>query len=263
VQTPLAELVATLNRFRPVVLVGYASIIALLADEQDAGRLRLDPVLVVPTAEGLPEGEYERIARAFDAKVRNLYGATESGYAAYGCEHGWLHVNGDWVVLEPVDAEYRPVPPGTISHTMVLSNLANRVQPILRYDLGDRVIQRPDPCPCGNRLPAIRVQGRTADVLTFPTERGKSVAIPSLALELDQVPGIERAQVVQSRPTTLRLRLRPAAGSDPEFVWQAALGELRGVLTAHGLGHVAIERGKEPPQPSLGGKYRQVYRQTT
>jgi phenylacetate-coenzyme A ligase PaaK-like adenylate-forming protein len=206
----------------------------------------------------LPEGEYERIAGAFAAKVRNLYGATEAGYAAYGCEHGWLHVNADWVVLEPVDAAYRPVPPGTTSHTVLLTNLANRVQPILRYDMGDSVTLQPDPCSCGNPLPAIRIRGRTADLLTFPTESDESVAIPSLALELDHVPGIELAQIVQSRPTTLRVRLRAAGGADPEVVWQAVLGDLRGLLAAHGLGHVAIERGEEPPQPSVGGKYRQV-----
>jgi hypothetical protein len=117
---------------------------------------------------------------------------------------------------------------------------------------------RPDPSPCDNPLPAIRVRGRTTDALTVPTEAGESVTIPSLTLELDRVPGIGRAQIVQRRPTTLRVRLRPAAGVDPELVWKAALGELRGLLAAHALSHVAIERGEEPPQPSLGGKYRQV-----
>jgi phenylacetate-coenzyme A ligase PaaK-like adenylate-forming protein len=51
VHTPVKELVATLNQFRSVVLTGYASMIALLAGEQVAGRLHLDPVLVVSTAE--------------------------------------------------------------------------------------------------------------------------------------------------------------------------------------------------------------------
>nr|BFE45663.1 hypothetical protein GCM10017547_35560 [Pseudarthrobacter oxydans] len=51
---------------------------------------------------------------------------------------------------------------------MLLSNLANRIQPILRYDLGDSVTTRTDPCPCGDPTPAIHVQGRTAELLTFP-----------------------------------------------------------------------------------------------
>lgn len=84
---------------------------------------------------------------------------------AVDCDHGWLHVNSDWVVLEPVDADHAPTPPGIASHTVLLTNLANRVQPLIRCDLGDSVLARPDPCPCGSPFPAIRVQGRRDDVL--------------------------------------------------------------------------------------------------
>lgn len=112
VQTPLPELVAQLNRFRPAVVDAYASMAALLASEQEAGRLHIDPVLVIVTAEGMPTSEYDRIAKVFNTKVGNSYAATECPFLSYGCEHGWLHVNSDWVVLEPVDADYRPTPPG-------------------------------------------------------------------------------------------------------------------------------------------------------
>ncbi|MEO2092267.1 MAG: phenylacetate--CoA ligase family protein, partial [Gemmataceae bacterium] len=145
VHTPLPEMVARLNEFRPAVLAPYASIARLLAGEQEAGRLKIDPVLMVLAAEGLPISEYDRIARVFDAKVETSYAATECMFFSYGCGERWLHVNSDWAVLEPVDADYRPVPPGEQSHTVLLSNLANRVQPVLRYDLGDSVVMRPDP----------------------------------------------------------------------------------------------------------------------
>lgn len=167
VHLPLQELVTQLNQFRPALLAPYASIAKLLAAEQEAGRLHINPVLIAPSAEGLPPDEYNRIANVLKAKVGNSYAASECPVLSHGCERQWLHVNSDWVVCEPVDAEYWRVPPGTQSHTVLLSNLANRVQPILRYDLGDSIVQRPDPCPCGNPLPAIRVQGRAADVLTF------------------------------------------------------------------------------------------------
>ena len=64
---------------------------------------------------------------------------------AFDCRYGNLHLNADWVILEPVDAALRPVPPGTPSHSTLLTNLANRVQPILRYDIGDSVTMLPDP----------------------------------------------------------------------------------------------------------------------
>ena len=255
---PLPEMVARLNEFRPAIIAPYASTAALLAGEQEAGRLRIHPVLLTLSAEGLPEDQYDRIARAFGAKVRDGYAATECPFLSYSCEQNWRHVNVDWLVFEPVDAGHRPVPAGTESHTVLVSNLANRVQPILRYDLGDSVLQRPDPCPCGNVLPAIRVRGRTADALRFPSRRGDRISIPPLVFELDEIPGIELSQIVQTGPTTLRLRLRPAGGADPDRVWQAAHGAITHLLAEHGLGHVTVERAEEPPEQSPGGKYRTV-----
>ena len=256
VYAPLHETVTRLNDFRPAVLALYASVGKLLAVEREAGRLKIDPVLVALAAEGLPTGEYERIARAFDAKVGNSYAATECPFLSYSCEHAWLHVNSDWVMFEPVDASYRPTPPGEQSHTVLLSNLANRVQPILRYDLGDSILQRPDPCPCGSPLPAIRVQGRAADILVFAAESGEPVGIAPLAFEFDHIPGIELSQIVQTTPTTLRVRLRPATGADPHRTWQVVRRAIRRLLDDHELDHVTIERAGEPPEQSPGGKYR-------
>src|SRR6266536_826328 len=77
VRMPLLELVAGLNRFRPAILAGYASTLGLLASEQAAGRLQIHPVLVQPTSEGLPPGGETRMAKAFRAKVRAAYNASE------------------------------------------------------------------------------------------------------------------------------------------------------------------------------------------
>lgn len=258
VHAPISEMVGRLNEFRPALFAAYASIAKLLAGEQEAGRLNIRPVLMAIFAEGLPVEEYDRIAKVFGTTVETSYAATECPFLSYSCQERWLHVDSDWAVLEPVDADYRPVPPGEQSHTVLLSNLANRVQPILRYDLGDSIVQRPGPCPCGNPLPAIRVRGRSADVLTFPTEGGERVSIPPLALEVDQVPGVELFQIVQTTPTSLRVRLRPAPGADPERVWQAVRGEITRLLGEHGLGHVSVERAEELPAQSPGGKYRPI-----
>jgi len=258
VYAPLSEMVRQLNQFRPVLLAPYASIARFLASEQEAGRLKIHPVLMVLAAEGLPISEYDRIAKVFDAKVETSYAATECMFFSYSCEERWLHVNSDWAVLEPVDADYQPVPPGEQSHTVLLSNLANRVQPILRYDLGDRIVVRTDPCPCGNPLPAIRVQGRTADVLTFSTKRGERASIPPLAFEIDHIPGVELFQIIQTTPTSLQVRLRSAGGAEPDRVWQAARAAIARLLAEHGLDQVTIERTEEPPKQSPGGKYRAV-----
>ena len=254
----LAEMVTRLNRFMPAIVAPYASTAVLLAGEQEAGRLHIRPALMTLSAEGLPDREYDRIATAFKTKVRDGYAATECPFLSYSCEYHWKHVNADWLVFEPVDASHRPVPAGEQSHTVLLSNLANRVQPILRYDLGDSVLLRPDRCPCGNPLPAIRVRGRSADILTFPAQRGETVSIAPLVFDLDEVQGIELSQIVQTAPTTLRIRLRVAGGADAERVWRDVHDTVTRILAANGLTHLSMERATEPPEQSTGGKYRTV-----
>lgn len=97
-----------------------------------------------------------------------------------------------------------------------------------------------------------------ADLLTFPTDRGDDVAVPPLTFStvLDGIPGIERSQIVQSTPATLRVRLRLFPGVDRDATDQAVRSDLERLLAEHGLGNVSVELGDEPPEQSVGGKYR-------
>ncbi|MEU5851048.1 phenylacetate--CoA ligase family protein [Saccharopolyspora shandongensis] len=254
----MAELVAGLNGFRPAIVIGYASVLSLLAREQREERLHIDPVLVETAGEAVAPGERERMAAAFGARIRDTYGATECPFLTDGCAHGWYHVNSDWAVLEPVDADHRPVAPGELSHTVLVSNLANQIQPILRYDLGDSVLQRPDACPCGDLRPAFRVRGRVANALTFHSPGGEVVEIPSMVLNtlIDRVPGVGLFQAEQTGPMALRIRLTCAADSDAEEVWRAVLDGVARALADRGLGGVDLQRAAEPPRQGRGGKFR-------
>lgn len=261
VSTPLPELVADLNAMLPSVLAPYATTALLLAAEQEAGRLHIHPALVVLAAEGVPEGEYERIGRAFNARVGGSYAATECPFLSYRCSAGWMHVNSDWVLVEPVQADGSRTPAGEPSHSVLITNFANRVQPILRYDLGDSVLVRPDRCECGSPLPAVRVQGRTSDLLRFPAAAAdRQVVLLSpltLAALLDRIPGLLVGQIVQVEPSVVRVALLTERGVDSDQVWNRVSGELRALFQRHGL-VVDLQRSAEPPRPSAGGKYRTV-----
>ena len=172
---PLPQLVAQLNAYQPEFFASYPTMLSLLAEEQRSGRLRIAPLRLWSGGECLVPDAAAAIERAFGGPLGNEYGAAECMSIAFGCQSGWLHVNADWVLFEPVDSDYRPTRPGDASHTVLLSNLANRVQPIIRYDLGDSIIANPEPCACGNPLPAIRVEGRRDDVLSMRAPDGRLV----------------------------------------------------------------------------------------
>lgn len=261
-QMPLPQLVSELNAFRPAILTSYPSALELLAAEQQAGRLRIRPVIVELGGESASADRRSRINAAFGSDtVHDSYSASECLVMAFDCAYGWLHVNADWMILEPVEADYRPTPPGQRSHTVLLTNLANLVQPIIRYDLGDSITARPDPCPCGNTLPAIRVEGRCDDVLSLVTSGGEKVWILPLAIGsvVDETPGVLRSQLIQTgaRSLTLRLEVRPDA--EPQQVWDQACAALTAYLDSQGL-DVQIVRDTEAPPPlsTASGKFRQV-----
>lgn len=261
-QMPLPQLVSELNAFQPAILTSYPSALEVLAAEQSAGRLRLNPLIVELGGESIDASGWNRIARAFgESVVHNAYAASEFLLIAFDCPQDWLHVNTDWVILEPVEADFSPTPPGRPSHSVLLTNLANRVQPIIRYDLGDSVTVRPEPCPCGNPLPAIRVEGRRDDVLRLTGEDGRKVSILPLAIGsvVDEVPGVIRSQIVQAGPAALTVRLDVSPEAEPEPVWQRVCADLGSYLAAQGLPAIEIVRDSTAPQRSpTSGKFRQV-----
>jgi len=261
VMEPLPRLVAALNDYQPAFLASYPTVLSLLAEEQEAGRLRIDPVRLWSGGECLAADAGAAIERAFGCPLTNEFGASECMSIGFGCRAGWLHVNADWVLLEPVDRDYAPTPPGEASHTVLLSNLANRVQPIIRYDLGDSVIVNPGPCACGSSLPAMRVEGRRDDVLSVRGANGRVVRLPPLALTtiVEEAAHVHRFQIVQTGADRLMLRLEPCAADVRSAIWHAAAPALRKYLHEQSLPDVHVGLDKRVPlSDSVSGKLREV-----
>jgi phenylacetate-coenzyme A ligase PaaK-like adenylate-forming protein len=259
---PIDALVAHLNVWQPAVLASYPSMAWVLAQEQLAGRLQLGLRGVWTGGETLTTAQREAIGRAFGAPVRDAYGASECLTIATECRHRRMHLNADWVILEPVDAQMRCVPEGEVGETTLLTSLANRVQPIVRYDLGDRVRFVPGACPCGSALPVIEVQGREDDVLSLSGAKGRLVHLAPLALTtlLEEEGGVFDFELLQTGECALELRLHGADAAPARL--EAACGALRRWLQAQGLPQVQIAGRSLPAAAARGrsGKQRRVSR---
>jgi phenylacetate-CoA ligase len=161
------------------------------------------------------------------------------------------------VVLEAVDAAGRPVAPGTRSETVLLTNLANRLQPLIRYDLGDSITCDPNPCPCGSPLPVIAVQGRCDETLHYRTAAGARVALLPLVLTtvLEEEAGVHGFQIESGGAGALRLRLDPAERPSAAKACRA----LRDYLDLQGLASVRVDwEGEVPIRSPRSGKLRRV-----
>lgn len=254
---PLPDLVEQLNRYRPTLLATYPTVAEMLADEQRAGRLRLALEELWSGGESLSPATRAQVSRAFGCRVRQAYGASEFLSIAWPCRHGRLHVNADWVLLEGVDARGESVPAGEPSHTTLLTNLANRIQPLIRYDIGDSITVLPDRCRCGSQMPAIEVKGRCDDVLSLAGRGGARVRLMPLALAtvLEDDARVNDFQLVQTGPR--RLLLRIGVGDKPRA--RQASAALRVYLGRFDLGAVRVDVDMQPPRRDpVSGKLRRV-----
>jgi phenylacetate-CoA ligase len=233
-----------------------------LAEEQHAGRLRLSPQMLVTIAELRTPEMTRRLQDAFGVHPFNAYGSTEGLWGSECEHHQGIHLFEDNTLVENVDSDGQPVPAGEPGARLLVSNLYNLVQPLLRLEVTDLVTLDPDPCPCGRSLVrAAAIHGRSDDVLSLPARAGGRVSVHPLHFALlTRDPQVREFQVVQDGPD-LRILIVPShaatASDDPleTRLGQAIAHQL------HRLGvqdpQVTVERRPKLPR-SAGGKLKLV-----
>src|SRR5215469_9627224 len=197
---PVETIVARLNAWQPEVLIAYASMMRILADEQLAGRLEIRPRAVFTSSEVLTQETRRRIVQAWGERLFNQYAATECGSLAAECDHHrGMHLMEDLVIVEVVDQDNRPTPPGVYGDKLLITVLGSRTQPLIRYELDDSVRLSPDPCPSGHPFALIDdIQGRVEDTPSFPGLAGGVVNVHPLVYSriMDTLP-VSGWQVLQ------------------------------------------------------------------
>ncbi len=263
VQQPLAALAAELQAFAPTVLITYPSCADALAQAQAEGSIRLSLSEVWVGGEQLSAEQRTRIRAAFGCRVHNNYGASEFYAMAWECAEGRLHLNHDWLILEPVDRQLRPVPPGEVSDSVLLTNLANRTQPLLRYRLSDSLRLLPAGCACGSAFPGIEVHGRADHTVVLHDAQRREVKLLPLALAtaIEEGAQVTRFQLLCTAPDRLELRFE-SGQADVNAAFDRARNTLRAFLATHGVHGVRVALGDAPPVRSgRSGKLQRVLMQ--
>ena len=198
---PIATIVDQLNTWQPELLVAYASMARILAEEQRAGRLQIVPARIFTSSEVLTDAARGLIEEVWGPRLFDQYAATETGSIAAECaQHQGLHILEDQVIVEVVDDHNRPVPLGAEGDKLLVTTLFSRTLPLIRYEINDRVRLAPTPCPCGRPLALIdSIQGRTEDVLIFPANAGRTITVhPHVFHQLMDVVPASGWQIVQA-----------------------------------------------------------------
>jgi len=196
-----------------------------------------------------------RVKKAWGDEPFNQYGATETADIAAEyklCRH--MHVFEDLLLVEVVDRQYQPVPPGEFGAKLLVTALFSRTQPLIRYEINDSVRLSVEPCLVSG-LPFVfidGIQGRVEDALSMPGAKGKPILIQPLVFNrvMDILP-VSGWQVVQETESTLKVLL---SGARADIQDETVADAIRRELTSEGAitPLIKVQHIAEIPKNSSG-----------
>lgn len=232
--TLIDMMVEQLNNWQPELFIGYPSSLHALAQEQLAGRLQIAPHAIIASSEVVVEHQRRRMQAAWGNEIFTMYGTTEGGCVAMECDqHAGLHLFEDLLIVEVVDQDNQPVPAGVYGDKVLITVLFNYTQPLIRYQLDDRVRLSSALCSCGRPYRLLdSIEGRLEHVLYFPTPDGDQRAVHPNVFHrvLEHVPCTGWKVVQEARE--LRILL---SGTPADFVDDALMMTLQKELEAQAV----------------------------
>ncbi|HEC19893.1 MAG TPA: phenylacetate--CoA ligase family protein [Gammaproteobacteria bacterium] len=197
-----------INHMRPAMLFGYPSALAFIAQHAQRRGRPMDQLgikVAFVTAERTYDWQKTLIMETFGCRVANGYGGRDAGFIAHECPEGGLHITAEDVILEVVDAEGNVLPVGQRGE-LVVTHLATRDFPFIRYRTGDVGMLSEKSCTCGRGLPLLAsIEGRTTDfVVAFD---GTVMHGLALIYTVRDLPGVEAFKIIQESRTRTRVLL--------------------------------------------------------
>ncbi|MBX9245010.1 phenylacetate--CoA ligase family protein [Actinotalea ferrariae] len=214
-------------RIRPALIEGYVGSMLEFADFMEAEGLRVDPpTAVATTAAPLTSSTRSRLEEVFGAPVYDEYRGAEIGWMAGECRmQDGLHVFADTRLLEVVDADGNPLPPGETGD-IVITDLTNRVFPLIRYRLGDHGTLMDGACACGISLPRMhQPDGRSTDLLRLPG--GRSMGHRLMGMFGSHPEAVRLFQIHQQADYSIVVRVVEGDGADARTHIEQAVDNLR------------------------------------
>jgi phenylacetate-CoA ligase len=207
--------VQQIRRRRPRMLFGYPSALSRIAAHASRRGIAMDDLgirVAFVTSERLYDDQRAAIERVFGCPVANGYGSRDAGFIAHQCPEGGMHITAEDVVVEIVDDAGRVLPPGE-SGEIVVTHLATKDFPFVRYRTGDRAVLDDRLCACGRGLPLLReIQGRATDFVR--AKDGTLMHGLALIYTLRDISGIAEFKITQESLDLVRVEVVPGPGCD-------------------------------------------------
>ena len=174
-ENDMYDYVNKINRFKPRTILAYVQSIYELSGFIKEKDLEIhSPHSIIVSAGTLFPDFRETIEEVFRCKVYNRYGSREVGCIAMECEcHRGLHIHTLNQYIEVLSDDDAAVDAGKEGR-IIITNLTNRVMPLIRFEIGDIGALSLEECDCSRTTPLLQsVLGRTVNV--FKTRKGDKI----------------------------------------------------------------------------------------
>jgi putative adenylate-forming enzyme len=255
--TPTEQIIAEINQRKINILMAPPSLYRLLIPL--AHKLRKPLKMIVTYAEVLEKEEKDRLSEVFECKVIEIYQGSEGQFAS-ACSLGNLHINEDLIFVELLDKHNHEVTaPHVVADHMIVTNLVNRAQPLIRYEMNDLIVLD-DPCPCGSSFRTIeKILGRNDDILYFMKKDGSIQHIfPDLFSRwiITSSENIREYKVIQHSDHSLEILLDPITQREQDELLRQVTTRLKQELSLYEIELDAQTRCEAISLPVNRSKYK-------
>ncbi len=244
-----------IRTMRPKMLFGYPSALSHVARYAETQHLRVDDLgirVAFVTSERLYDEQRQQISKTFGCRVANGYGGRDAGFIAHECPKGGMHITAEDIIVEIVDSQGKSLPCG-MAGEIVITHLATKDFPFIRYRTGDIGVLDTKVCSCGRGLPLLKeIQGRSTDFLV--AQDGTIMHGLALIYILRDLPQVRAFKIIQESLQLTRVWVVSETGLGQELIekiengFKARLGQ--GVqITIEEMTEIAAEKS---------GKFRYV-----
>ena len=244
-----------IRTMRPKMLFGYPSALFHIARHAKASGQHMDDLgirVAFVTSERLYDEQRQQISETFACAVANGYGGRDAGFIAHECPQGSMHITAEDIVVEILDQQGAPLPYGEAGE-IVVTHLATKDFPFIRYRTGDIGVLDSKPCVCGRGLPVLKeIQGRSTDFLV--AQDGTVIHGLALIYILRDMPQVRNFKIIQENLDLTRVWVVSEAALIPETIAKIERGFKARLGPAV---NIVIEEMAEIPADK-SGKFRYV-----
>jgi phenylacetate-CoA ligase len=207
-ETNLQKFTQRIIAYKPRMLFGYPSSLALLADYSRQHGYRVDSLgiqVIFVTSESLYDYQRQSIEGAFGAPVANGYGGRDAGFIAHECPQRSMHITAEDIIVEIVDEQGSAVPVGEKGE-IVVTHMSTADFPFVRYRTGDVGSLSGKSCTCGRGLPVLaEIEGRSTDFVIA----ADGTVLHGLALiyVLRELPEVAEFKITQESLSTITVQI--------------------------------------------------------